>query len=99
MLPGAPSLWIIGVLVAALPVTYAVTKLRANLEVRAAYEQGKQAGLASASTSTVAEAGKTAAAERAAEAATPLVRDQPAIDELCRRSASCRERDELRRKK
>lgn len=99
MIPGAPSLWIIGVLVAALPATYAVTKLRANMEVRAAYAEGKQAGLASASASTVEAATKTAAAERAAEEATPLVRDQAAIDELCRRSASCRERDELRRKK
>jgi hypothetical protein len=96
MIPGSPMLWLLAISLAAVPVTYGVTKLNAQREVKAAYEQGKQAGLGAASATTVASATKTAEAERAAEDATPLLTDRAEAIALCKRSASCRERGTLK---
>jgi hypothetical protein len=89
-------LWLLGISLMALPVTYGVTKLNGQREAKAAYEQGKSAGLGAASTATLAGATKTAEAERAAEAETPLPADRAAVIALCKRSASCRERGTLK---
>lgn len=92
MFPGSPMLWLVGILAIATPVTYGITKIRANMEAKAAYAEGKQAGLGAASTATVAGATKTAEAERAAEEAIPLTAERAELIKLCNRSASCRER-------
>jgi Sec-independent protein translocase protein TatA len=52
----------------------------------------KAEGQAQTATATVASATETAKAERQAEAETTLPADKQAILDLCRRSASCRER-------
>jgi hypothetical protein len=59
-------------------------------ERKAALEAAKAE--AKTSTATVAAAVETAKAAREAEEATPLPADMAAIVELCRKSASCRER-------
>ncbi len=96
MLPGSPLIWLCAVLAIATPVTYGITKLRGLLEAKAAYEQGKQAGLGSASTATVAGATQTAEAQRAAEDAIPLTAERAALIAACKRSSSCRERGILK---
>jgi hypothetical protein len=58
----------------------------------AAFQKGVEAGKGAASTAAVAAATETSEAQRTAEAETPLPADKLAIIELCRRSASCRER-------
>lgn len=52
----------------------------------------KHEAVATHATGTVAAAVETAKAEREAEAETPLPADKAAILDLCKRSASCRER-------
>lgn len=89
-------LWLVGVLTLALPATYGVMKIKSGFETRAAYDKGVEAGKGAASTATVDGALKTAAAERAAEAETPLLTDKAAIIAECKRSASCRERGTLK---
>jgi hypothetical protein len=69
-------------------------KVLEGQRVQAAYEKGVISGKGSASTATVASATETAAAERTAEEATPLPADKQAIVDLCRKSASCRERSQ-----
>ncbi len=96
MLPGSPLLWLSVVLGLALPVTYGVTKIIAAREAKAAYAEGKQAGLGSASTATVASATKTAQAERAAEDATPLTAERSALIAACKATSSCRDRGTLK---
>jgi hypothetical protein len=72
--------------------TYGVQKVVQARQWQAAYDQGVTAGKASASAGAVSSANQTAAAERQATEATPLPADKAAIVELCRKSASCRER-------
>ena len=93
MLPGSPLIWLCAVLTLATPVTYAVTKVNAERQIRAAYADGKSAGMGASSTQTVASAGKTAAAERQAETDVPPVpTDRAKLIERCNRAASCRDR-------
>lgn len=91
-MPGSPLIWLCVALGLALPATYAVTKIKAAWEIQASYDKGVSAGKGMASASTVAAATETASAANEAEAATPLPADKKAIIELCRKSASCRER-------
>jgi len=63
------------------PVTYGVMKIQQWRQWSAAYDEGKQAGLASSSASTVASA--TAEAQRDAEEKMALPPDRAAILALC----------------
>ena len=96
MLPGNPLIWLSVVLAVALPVTYGVSKIRANAAAVAAYDKGVAAGKGMASTSTVVEATKTADATREAEAETVISPDKKSLLDLCKRRASCRERATLK---
>ena len=95
-MPGNPLIWmaVLGWIVAA--GGYGTMKVLEASRVQAAYDKGVTAGRGSASTATVAAATETAAAEREAIETTPLPADKAAIMDLCKRSASCRERSALK---
>ena len=78
------------------PVTYGVMWVQRERAAHAAYESGKEAGIAEGRASGVAAASATVEARREAEAEVPPVpADKAALIALCKRSASCRERGSL----
>lgn len=93
---GTPAVWLGGAMAVciALFATHVVTRHAA--EVKGARNEGIAIGTGASSTAALEAAAETAAAERAAEAETPLPADKLAIIALCKRSASCRERNLLK---
>jgi transposase-like protein len=85
-------IWLLVIGLLSGPATYGVMKVQELRKWRAAYDQGLEAGRGAAAASTVAAATETATAEREAEEATPLPADRSAVNELCKKRASCRER-------
>lgn len=96
MLPGSPLIWVAVVGWLAAAGTYGFQKLKQGQVWQTAYGQGVTAGKGSASTATVAAATETANAERQAFDTTPLPPSKAAIVDLCKRSASCREKGTLK---
>lgn len=96
MIPGSPLIWVAALGWLAAAGTYGFQKIKAIEAARAAYDTGYESGRASASAATVAAATATAAAEREAIDLTPLPESKAAIMDLCRRSASCREKGTLK---
>jgi dihydrodipicolinate synthase/N-acetylneuraminate lyase len=86
------NLWLIGVIVVGSAGLFAAYKSHEAKEIATAVEATK----AAISAGAVEAATKTAAAEREAFETTPLPANKPAIVDLCKRSASCRERGTLR---
>jgi threonine/homoserine efflux transporter RhtA len=82
------NLWLIGAAIALGAGFVAAYKVHEAKKIAAAVEATK----ATISAGAVEAATKTVAAAQQAEAATPLPADKQAILDLCRKSASCRER-------
>ena len=76
--------------------TYVFKEIQRGKDYRAAYVEGKAAGLGSASTAGAESANQTVTIIRDAEEATPLVTGDTAIRDLCKRRASCRERGQIK---
>lgn len=93
---GAPSIWVIVALALGLAGSWGGWSLKNKWDIAASYKQGVSDGKASAAVEVVAAAKEIAAADREAEAATPLPADKAAIMELCKRRASCRERSAIK---
>lgn len=86
------NIWLLAAIIAFGGVTYAAYKNHQAKQIAAAVEATK----ARISADALASVEKTAEAEREAIEITPLPRDKSAIMELCKRSASCRERSTLK---
>lgn len=81
----------------AVPVTYGTMWIKAERAKVAAYNSGHEDGAASVSASGVKGAEKTARARIEVEEATPPTpTDKAELIALCRRSASCRERNTIK---
>lgn len=93
---GLPTTWLVGGVAACLALFLTHVHIKTNARVEGARNEGIAIGTGKTATATLEAATKTAAAERAAEAETPLPADKAAIIALCRRSASCRERGTLK---
>lgn len=90
-----PVVWLAAaVLLSAGLGAYAVKK---NAEIRSARNEGIAIGTGKAATETLEAATEIAAAERAAEAETPVDANIAYYRELCGRSASCRSRGKYRK--
>ena len=76
--------------------TYVFKEIQRGKDYRAAYVEGKAAGLGSASTAGAESANQTVTIIRDAEEATPLVAGDTAIRALCKTRASCRERGQIK---
>lgn len=76
--------------------TYVFEELRRGWDYKAALAEGRASGLAAASSAGVESANQTLTIIREAEAAMPVPADKAAIIALCKRSASCRERGQLK---
>jgi hypothetical protein len=88
-----PQLYLILALLAALPATIGVMTVKRHMAVSHAYEAGKRVGAETVAAATTAKSTEIAAAVTEGEALAPFVSvDKMAIQELCKRSASCRER-------
>ena len=94
MLPwiAGKNIWLLAATIAFGGVTYATYKNHQAKQIAAAVE----ATQAKTSAAALAAVEKTAEAEREAIDLTPLPRDKSAIIDLCKRSASCRERSTLK---
>jgi len=86
------NLWLLGLGVLLLTGAFAAYKNHEAKKIAAAVASTK----AEISAGAVEAATRTAAAEREAFDTTPLPASKPAIVELCKRSASCRERGTLK---
>lgn len=75
---------------------FGAVTIRHNAELKGARNEGIAIGTGKTATAALEAATKTADAERAAEAETPLPADKAAVIALCKRSASCRERSTLK---
>jgi hypothetical protein len=96
MLPFGPQLYLIAALVAALPVTYGVMSMKREFAVKEAYITGVKAGQDQAAAAVTKSATETVVAVTQGEAEAPTVPpDKVKIIELCKRSASCRDRGRL----
>ena len=73
-----------------------VQEFRVRSQCSAAYAEGKTAGRGEGAAATLAEAKKTADAEREAAENTPLPADKQAIRDLCKRKSSCREKGTIK---
>lgn len=96
MFPGPPIAWLVGAGVVCVGLFFGAVTIRHNAEVAGARNEGVAIGTGKSSTAALEAVAKTAEAERAAEAETPLPADRAAIIALCKRSASCRERHTLK---
>jgi hypothetical protein len=94
MLPwiAGKNIWLLAAAIAFGGVTYAAYQNHKAKMIAAAVEATK----AKASADALAAVEKTAEAEREAIDLTPLPPDKSAILDLCKRSASCRERSTLK---
>jgi uncharacterized membrane protein YebE (DUF533 family) len=86
------NVWLIAIVIGFGGVTYAAYKNHQAKQIAAAVEATK----AKISADALASVEKTAEAEREAIDLTPLPPDKSAIMDLCKRSASCRERSTLK---
>jgi hypothetical protein len=86
------NIWLLAVVIGFGGVTVAAYKNHQAKLIAAAVEATK----AKASADTLAAVEKTAEAEREAIDLTPLPPDKSSILDLCKRSASCRERSTLK---
>jgi predicted negative regulator of RcsB-dependent stress response len=84
----SPNVWLLVVIAGMGAVIYFGNQRLQERKAAAA----KSEAIATGATDTVKAAVETAKAAQEAEASTPLPADKAAIIELCRKSASCRER-------
>ena len=91
----SPMLWLAVSGWLAVGGTYVFKEIQRGKDYRAAYVEGKAAGLGSASTAGAESANQTLTIIREAEAATPLVVDEAAKIALCCARTSCRNRARL----
>jgi hypothetical protein len=89
---GLPVTWLAGAAAVCVGLFFGAVQLRHNAKLAAAHSTGVAVGKAESAATALASASKTAQAEREATEATPLPADKQAIIELCRKSASCRDR-------
>jgi len=88
-----PQLYLILALVAAVPSTYGYMWIKQQVLVTRAYESGKKVGREEVAAATNTKSRDVVASVESGEREAPIV--DPArqkIVELCKRSASCRER-------
>ena len=93
---GTPAIWLGGALVIVIGLFAAGVVGMFNAAQKAKLDAGLATGRGEASVATLEEAKKTAAAERTAEATTPLVSVPAELVAICKRSASCIERRTLK---
>ena len=96
---GTPAVWLGAAVAICIGLFAAGVVGMFNAAQKAQRDAGLSIGRGEASTATVEAAKETAAAERTAEAETPLVTVSAELTAVCCRSASCIEREELRRTK
>ena len=88
-----PSILLCIILAIGMPVTYGVMKVKMHSAVSAAYSKGVRDGKALAAAETTARSMATMRAlEAGSDAAPDVPEDKAKIIDLCRRSASCRDR-------
>jgi hypothetical protein len=93
---GTPTVWLVAAGITAAGLFAGGVAIRHNAQVTAARETGEATGAGKAATAALDAATKTAEAERQAAEEVGTVTDKAAIIELCKRSASCRERRTLK---
>ncbi len=96
MLGGSPLIWLAVSGWLAVAGTWGFKEFQAGRAWKAAYAEGKAAGLGSASSAGTESANQTVTIIRDAEEATPLVAGDTAIRALCKTRASCRERGQIK---
>lgn len=88
-----PQIWLILALAASGPATYGVMVLKQHRIEVAAYASGKAAGAQMVAAATTASAQETVATVEQGERMAEVVpADKQKIIDLCKRSASCRDR-------
>lgn len=88
-----PQIYLILALLAAVPSTYGVMKMKQMRVEVAAFEAGKKVGAETVAATVSKQANDIIAAVSDGEATAPVVSaEKEAIAALCQKSASCRER-------
>lgn len=91
-----PIVWLIAALLIAGGTWLGAYAIKKNTQINEARKEGIAIGTGEAAWKTLQAANETVAAERAAEAETPVNPDKAALIEICKRSASCTHRSKYR---
>lgn len=88
-----PQLYLILALVAATPITYGVMWVKREIAVKEAFNEGKKVGAETVAATVTKSSRETVTAVEEGERTAPVVSaDRQKIIDLCKRSASCRDR-------
>lgn len=91
-----PQLYLMLALALSGPVTYGVMWVKRERAVAVAYDKGHKAGAGSVAATVTEKASNTVAAVDAGEREAPAVSaDRQKLIELCKKSASCRDRHKI----
>jgi hypothetical protein len=89
----APQIYLILALAAALPCTYGAMWMKQQIVAKHAYEAGIKVGEQTVAAAVTAKASEIVTAEARGEAEAPAVPpEKVALQQLCNRMASCRDR-------